>query len=208
MSNDSMLAAVRAAAQDVIPKADDDAAAPQPNKEDSMADAKKGPAALTAEQRDAFKAEIAAEVQSDFDAKLEAAKKQARTEGASAERERILAIEANALPGHEELVAKLKGDPSVSADAAAGRMLQAEREARERQAQGIKGVEQHTGNVAAAPTPAADTGQPKATTPDGWKAEWSNNEALQGEFATAEDYAAFKQAEASGKVRVLRKEAS
>ena len=44
---------------------------------------------------------------------------------------------------------------------------------------------------------------PAASTPEGWKAEYAANAKLQADYATAEDYAAFKQAEASGKVKVL-----
>jgi capsid assembly protease len=42
-----------------------------------------------------------------------------------------------------------------------------------------------------------------ATTPEGWKAEFAASTALQGEFASAEHYVAFKRADASGRVRVM-----
>lgn len=51
-----------------------------------------------------------------------------RTEGAAAERSRILGIEANALPGHGELVAKLKADGQSTPEQAAVAILKAERE--------------------------------------------------------------------------------
>lgn len=76
---------------------------------------------------------------------------QLRVEGATAERTRILAIEAAALPGHEALVAEMKADPSVSADAAAGRLLNAEKQLRAGRLQAVKDVEGATGKVAAAP---------------------------------------------------------
>lgn len=47
--------------------------------------------------------------------------------GATAERERILGIEANALPGHEKLVAELKADGKTTPDQAAARIVAAER---------------------------------------------------------------------------------
>lgn len=50
-----------------------------------------------------------------------------RSEGASAERERILGIEATAMPGHEALIAELKADGKTTPDQAAGRVLKAEK---------------------------------------------------------------------------------
>jgi hypothetical protein len=130
-----------------------------------------------------------------------------RVEAASAERARILGIEANALPGHEKLVADMKADASITPDMAAGRILAAERALRGSAAQAIRDVEQATGVVAPAPASVAPAPASKASTPEGWKAEYAASGALQGEFATAEDYAAFKEAEAAGKVRFLRNRA-
>ncbi|MHB0784427.1 hypothetical protein [Bradyrhizobium sp. 5.13L] len=131
-----------------------------------------------------------------------------RAEGATAERARILGIEAHAMPGHEALVAAMKADGTVTPDAAAGRILAAEKAARGQQAQAIVDVEKVTGKVAAAPQShpagaAAVSEVEKATTPDGWKAEYAATPALQAEFASAEDYISLKRAEADGKVRVL-----
>lgn len=79
---------------------------------------------------------------------------QLRVEGATAERTRILAIEAAALPGHESLVATMKADPTVSADAAAGRLLNAEKHLRAGRLQAVQDVESATGKVKAAPSAA------------------------------------------------------
>lgn len=54
----------------------------------------------------------------------------ARAEGATAERDRILGIEAAALPGHGELIAQLKADPKATPESAAMKVLAAEREKR------------------------------------------------------------------------------
>ncbi|WP_175796338.1 signal peptide peptidase SppA [Burkholderia anthina] len=51
------------------------------------------------------------------------------TAGATAERERILGIEAHGYPGHEKLVAELKADGKTTPDQAAARILGAERAA-------------------------------------------------------------------------------
>ena len=79
---------------------------------------------------------------------------QIRTEGATAERTRILAIEAAALPGHEALVAQMKADPAVTADMAAGRLLNSEKQLPAGQLQAVKDVEGVTGAVTASPAAA------------------------------------------------------
>lgn len=53
-----------------------------------------------------------------------------RSAGAAAERERILGIEANALPGYGTLIAEMKADGKTTPDQAAGRIVKAENEAR------------------------------------------------------------------------------
>lgn len=50
-----------------------------------------------------------------------------RAEGATAERERILGIEAQAMPGHEQLIATLKADGKTTPAEAAMQILSAER---------------------------------------------------------------------------------
>jgi hypothetical protein len=48
--------------------------------------------------------------------------------GATAERERIKAVESHSMPGHEKLVAELKFDGKTTGDQAAAKILQAEKE--------------------------------------------------------------------------------
>ncbi|NPU63380.1 hypothetical protein HL667_00010 [Bradyrhizobium sp. 83012] len=133
---------------------------------------------------------------------------QLRTEGATAERDRIAGIEALALPGHEALISALKADPNVTPDMAASRILGAERQQRAGQLQAIRDVERVTSIVGASPAAASNPVQsaaPAATTPDGWRAEYEASAQLQGEFATADQYVAFKKAEAGGQVKILKK---
>lgn len=126
------------------------------------------------------------------------------SEGATAERGRILGIEANALPGHDKLVSEMKADPSVTPDMAAGRILSAERALRSTAAQAIQDVEKVTSAVNAAPASAPPApGSSKASSPDGWKAEFAASTDLQSEFGSADAYVAFRQGEADGKVRRL-----
>lgn len=57
-----------------------------------------------------------------------AAELQAKTlEAATNERERILAVEANAMPGHEKLIAEMKADGKTTGPEAAQRILSAEK---------------------------------------------------------------------------------
>jgi capsid assembly protease len=57
----------------------------------------------------------------------EAFRAEGRVEGATAERQRILAVEAQALPGHQPLIAQLKADGKTSGPEAAAQVLAAER---------------------------------------------------------------------------------
>lgn len=68
------------------------------------------------------------------------------TDGAKAERERILGIQALAMPGHEALVAELVADGQTSAQEAAVRLLRAEKAANQQRSEVLR---------AAAPQPVA-----------------------------------------------------
>lgn len=124
----------------------------------------------------------------------------ARIEGATAERERILGIEKNALPGHEALVATFKADGKTSPAEAAVAILQAEKATGGRVLSTLAadGAEGPAVTTAAAPrTPATPS------TPDGWKAEFAASAELQSEFPTADHYANYMAGVASGRIRRL-----
>lgn len=67
------------------------------------------------------------ELKAEHPALVEALLAEGRTEGATAERERIQAVEAAALPGHEALIASLKFDGKSTGGDAAMAVLSAER---------------------------------------------------------------------------------
>lgn len=196
MSTESLLAAVHAAANDPALTAD---AGNQP-KENAMStttDKPAAPATLTSSA-----ALIAAYPQ--LCAELQTA---SRTEGATAERARIEAIDKLARPGREKLIADAKADPAMTADKTAIAILAADDAAKDAQLAGIKSVETEGSKVKPAPHAGGTSEQPAkltGTTPDEWKAEFAGSKELQAEFASAGDYVAFKQAEAAGKVRILR----
>lgn len=130
----------------------------------------------------------------------------ARTEAAAAERARILGIEEAALPGHADLVAKLKADPNVSVGDAALQINAAERGKLKAAGANIAGVEDVTGKVGAAATSQPDGGS-RADVPqnvEGWKAEYAASLKLQAEHESAEAYANWKQGVADGRVRIFK----
>lgn len=136
----------------------------------------------------------------------------ARAEAATAERERILGIQAHAagFPGHGDLVAKLVADGETTPDAAAGQILAAE------QGTGARKLAENKAAEGALPTIEANVdAQPNAGGVDAGapiedraKAIWDADPAIRGEFQNEFGrYLAFAKAEDSGKVRVLRKSA-
>lgn len=80
-----------------------------------------------------------------------------RAEGATAERERIQAVEAQLVPGHEALITTMKFDGKSSGGDAAIAVLAAEKKARTTQSEVIK---------ADAPKPVAQTAAPTSPTPE------------------------------------------
>ena len=139
-----------------------------------------------------------------------------RAAGATEERERILKIEAAALPGHEALVASLKADGSVTAGDAALQIVAAERQAKARAAAAhqaeapapvqlvpaasiqLSAEERQTqDNQAAAAGPVEDRA----------KAQWDKDNALRAEFSSLAAYTAYLSAAESGKSKIFRRQA-
>lgn len=136
-----------------------------------------------------------------------------RAAGAAAERGRILAIEAAAIPGHDALVATLKADGNVSAGDAALQILAAERQVK------TKMVAAHQ---AEAPTPvvqnATATHAPTAAERDALsahadaslpveqraKAAWEGDASLRTEFSSLGSYTAYLRASESGQTRIFQ----
>lgn len=116
--------------------------------------------------------------------------------GASAERDRIAAVRAQLIPGHEALVEKLAADGSTTGEKAAMLMVAAERE---RTADiSRRRLADVPAPVAEAPAPAP---QPEAKTPD---ERWEANADLRGEFGGDKAaYLAYEKARAGGRFRLL-----
>ncbi len=133
---------------------------------------------------------------------------QSSTTAASAERTRVLGIQAHgkAMPGHEALVAAAIEDGTTTPDQLAGRLVTAAGTKGTTVLVALKsdGAEGPKPAPSAATPPAgADPAKPVANTPEAWSAAYKASTALQAEFPTEQDYVALMKAEARGGVRVL-----
>ena len=131
-------------------------------------------------------------------------------EAANAERTRLAGIEANLIPGLglEALIAAHKADATMTPANSAMALVATLKTMKLDALKGLAKLDKAAEGVVSRPSETGDFGgnaPAAAATPEGWKAEWAASETLKAEFATAEDYAGFKQAEASGKVKVLKR---
>lgn len=127
--------------------------------------------------------------------------------GAEKERDRIKAVEAQSLPGHEDLIASLKFDGVTTGEQAAVKVLAAEKalvtvkkdvylsEHKQVVEQAVLTEEK---KQAAASDKAPETDEEI-------KAAWDKDKALQAEFAgDFESYKAFTKASANGQVKIYK----
>ena len=131
-----------------------------------------------------------------------------RAAGIIAERERIQAVEAQSLPGHEKLIAQLKFDGKTSGPEAAVQILAAEKAAGTAQLRDLR-ADAGTGAAASASQTgdhgSEDAALDAAKTPEErLKAKWDKDAKLRADFGDDfKAFAAFDKAHASGKVRIL-----
>lgn len=128
-----------------------------------------------------------------------------RTAGATAERQRIFDIEAQALPGHEALIAQFKADGTTTGPMAAVAILAAERALGDKRLTALRDEAPAPVAHAAAPTDTPLTADPSAPIETRAKAQWDGDAALRTEFGSFETYLAYAKAHAAGTVRVLSK---
>jgi capsid assembly protease len=151
-------------------------------------------------------------------ADIDSARAEGRSAGAAAERERIQAVEAQLLPGHEALIASLKFDGASTGGDAAMAVNAAERSLRTAQAQAaaaeankpvgaaalasITAVLPSAAEQAAAAAAAAaeDKTQPVE---DRCKASWEKDAAVRGEFSSLAAYTAYTRATEEGRAKVF-----
>lgn len=139
-----------------------------------------------------------------------------RTDGATAERERILGVQAQGakLPGHAALIARLVDDGKSTAADAALALVEAEHATAERRREAIGADRLQPVDFAAAPSASADAGLDQsaqasadANLPVEQRCEkaWNADPDLRSEFGTLGAYVAYTKAIESGRARVLGK---
>lgn len=128
-------------------------------------------------------------------------------EGAAAELQRIKDVEAQALPGHEALIAALKFDGKTTGEQAAAQVLAAERGQRAAKLDALREDGKAAASVpASGADPKAEAADPEASLPpdERAKVKWSRDAKLRADYGdNFEAYMAFERANAAGKVRVL-----
>ncbi len=129
-----------------------------------------------------------------------------RSEGAAAERARIQAVEAQALPGYEAQIAAMKFDGVTTGAEAAVAILALEKQARGAQAAAIAADAAPLGVVKqAAPAPAAAADLSALPLEERCKAEYERDASIRADFPTLSAYIADQKALASGSLRIIGK---
>jgi len=119
-------------------------------------------------------------------------------DGRKAEAARIAGIEANLVPGCEALIAAHKADPTMTPEKSAIAVLAAIKAKPQDVRAGLEALDKAAAGVVSTPSTTGTGGeQPKATTPDGWKAEYEASDKLKAEYPTVESYVATKKREAA-----------
>ena len=135
-----------------------------------------------------------------------AAFEEGRAAGVASETQRIMDIEANALPGHDTLVAAMKADGKTTGAEAAVKILQAEKAKGATRLAAIREDAEVVALIPGAPAPVAgpvDDGKPKT---DAQYADiYAASPELQAEFLTADHYVAYSKAASSGRVKFLNR---
>jgi ATP-dependent Clp protease protease subunit len=124
-------------------------------------------------------------------------------EGAQAERDRIAAVRAQALPGHERLIEDMVNDGTTTGEQAAVRILQAEKQIR---ADIKANLDADTKELPKVPPSNPPENEPKVdvSTEAGMKAAWEKDKSLREEFGEDfETFKAYQQAEKEGRFKVL-----
>lgn len=130
----------------------------------------------------------------------------ARLEGATAERDRIKAVEGAVLPGHEALIATLKFDGKTTGPEAASQVITAERQKLGKRADDLNADATAANTTVVAPPPAAAKPKvdPSLPVEDRCKAEWQHDPQLRADFQSVDEYISYTKATEAGHVRVLR----
>ena len=127
--------------------------------------------------------------------------------GAKSERERILAIENAALPGHEDLIKAAKMDSSITAEKLALQIVSAEKKRSSTYLSNLQESENELPKVTANVEPEQKSKKeinPNLPLEDRTKSEWEDNPKIRAEFGDDYDsYFAYKKANESQQVKIL-----
>jgi len=122
---------------------------------------------------------------------FETGKAEGVIEGRDNETSRIKAIEESAIAGHDELIAEMKFDGETSADAAAGKILKAEKVKRESISADIESDANQIDVPAADAPEHVETPVEKLPFADQVEAKWKASEKVRDEFRTFGVYKSF-----------------
>lgn len=127
-----------------------------------------------------------------------------RAEGAKAERERLLALDEMMVAGHEDLLAKAKQDPEMTAEKLAAEIIKAEKAKGQAYLASLKTAEETLPTVNPSANPTNNTG---ATPEERAEYEWNNNPEIRAEFGGDKAaFFAYRIAQENGQIKVLKKE--
>ncbi len=149
------------------------------------------PTAFTAENLRATHPHIAQELQA---------------EGAKAERDRILGIEALAMAGHEDVVSAAKADGKTTPEQLAVRIVSAEKGRGNGYLNALAVAEASNPHIepSASNTPSPGPEEDKTLPADErCKAAWNRDSALRQEFTSFDAYVAYTKAQEDGRVRIF-----
>jgi len=121
--------------------------------------------------------------------------------GAALENERIRAILAQAVPGHEAIIQEAIADGKSTAGDVAMKIVAAEKAIRERKMEDVKSDTRELTDVDASTTNASVNANMPVE--DRAKAEWDRDPDLRAEFGNLDHYVAFKRATEAGRARIL-----
>lgn len=125
----------------------------------------------------------------------EAGKAEGREAGAAAERARILGVEAQALPGHEALIAQLKADGKTTPEQAAVQVLQAERGRAQARLDTRRDIDAKLPDIGRKAADGGGQSLASLTFEERCKREFDGDPKLQAEFRSVDRYTAWRRAE-------------
>ena len=128
-----------------------------------------------------------------------------RAEGAKAERDRLLALDEVAVAGHEDLLAKAKADPNMTAEKLALQIVKAEKAKGGDYLNGLKKAANSMPQVQPSAAPVAKVNK-GATPEERAENEWASTPEIRAEFDGDKDaFVAYCVAREKGQIKIQNK---